>query len=71
MRLATRVGLKAEQVAESDAVQKVKEGGKKVAHVAAETSGFIAWTLAKLFRPVVKRVRSAYAQYREELNQKE
>lgn len=69
--LGVRAKLTAEKVKESKATEKVVSVAKTSAHVATETAGFLAWSLGRLFRPIVKRVRRSYANYRTELNPEE
>lgn len=71
MKLGMRAKLTAEKVKESKAAEKVMGVAKTSAHVATETAGFLTWSLGRLFRPIVKRVRQSYARYRTELNPEE
>jgi len=71
-----------EKIRASDRVASARESAKKAGRTAAElgssvaettlkTCGFTAWAVGRMIAPVVKRVRKAYSDYQDDLNNNE
>jgi hypothetical protein len=58
-------------ISDSVIVEKTTKLGKDVGSAVANTTGFLAWSFGRLFRPISRRVRRAYDEYKSDLTSKE
>jgi len=71
MGATSRIERIRERVSESEVTKKVATRGKNLVEGAKEASGFIAWSVGRVFRPVARKVKEAYEEYRDEHEMKE